>query len=174
LLYPSAEPKRGRQLLTDLDEVRAPERKTTMKLNGKMMVTVAMMLGAMAVGTGCNSAAADTTSNAIAPEETAATAPVDNDTKAGAGFEQDSVYVRFGGPHYYAPHAPPAARVEVIGRAPSARHFWAPGYYRWNGREHVWVGGRWEMRRDGYEYASPHWVHRSSRWEYIPGRWVRR
>ena len=85
------------------------------------------------------------------------------------GVEQDAIGFRV-----YAPFAPPAARVEVFGVAPSARHFWAPGYYRYNGREHVWVGGRWELRRDGFEFVTPHWVNRFGRWGYVPARWTRR
>jgi hypothetical protein len=148
-----------------------------MKLNGKMMVAVAMILGATAT-VGCN-APADLGDGAVAPQETPATAPVEKDSAAQTaqtpGVEQDALRF-FGsfGPHYYAPIAPPAVRYEVPGRAPSARHFWAPGYYRWNGREHVWIGGRWEARRDGFEYVGPRWEHRFGRFEYLPGRWVRR
>lgn len=141
-----------------------------MKLNGKILVVAAMMLGSVAAVTGCNAPADD--SNAIAPEETAATAPVDD--QATPGFEQDAMRFRYGARHYYAPHAPPAARHEARGRAPSARHFWAPGYYRWNGRQHTWVAGRWEVRRHGYQYVAPHWERHYGRWEYIPGRWIRR
>jgi hypothetical protein len=139
-----------------------------------------MILGATAA-IGCN-APANLGDGAVAPEETAATAPVEKDSAAEAtqtpGVEQDAFRFfgpRFGfGAHYYAPHAPPAVRYENPGRAPSARHFWAPGYYRWNGREHVWIGGRWEARRDGFEYVGPRWEHRFGRFEYLPGRWVRR
>jgi hypothetical protein len=137
-----------------------------MKLNGKMMMAVVMMVGSLAA-TGCNTASASDT-GAVAPEETAATAPVDNGN-ATAGVEKDERFF-----HFYAPFAPPAARVEFRGIAPSPRHFWAPGCYRYNGREHVWVGGRWELRRDGFEYAGPRWVNRFGRFEYLPGRWVRR
>jgi hypothetical protein len=140
-----------------------------MKLNGKMMVAVAMMLGSLATA-GCSTANADD-AGLVAPEETAATAPVENATTnaSNAGVEKDSFSLRF-----YAPFAPPAARIEIRGVAPSARHFWAPGYYRYNGREHVWVAGRWELRRDGFDFMGPHWVRRARRFEYIPGRWVRR
>jgi hypothetical protein len=140
-----------------------------MKLNGKMMMAVVMMVGSLAA-TGCNTASAADT-GAVAPEETAATAPVDNSssTSATAGVEKDERFF-----HYYAPFAPPAARFELRGVAPSERHFWAPGYYRYNGREHVWVGGRWELRRDGFDFRAPHWVNRVGRFEYMPGRWVRR
>jgi len=137
-----------------------------MKLNGKTMVAVAMMLGSLAMA-GCSTANADDT-GLVAPEETAATAPVENAATT-AGVEKDARFF-----HYYAPHAPPAARFEIRGVAPSARHFWAPGYYRWSGREHVWVGGRWVLRRDGFDFMGPRWVRRSGRFEYLPGRWVRR
>jgi hypothetical protein len=140
-----------------------------MKLNGKMMVAVVMMVGSLAAA-GCNTASASD-AGPVAPEETAATAPVENNgtSSAANGVEKDAF-----GFHYYAPFAPPAARFEFRGVAPSARHFWAPGYYRWNGREHTWIGGRWELRRDGFEFIAPHWVNRFGRSEYIPGRWVRR
>src|SRR5262249_49774500 len=62
--------------------LRGPGRRgrtTTMKLNGKMMVAVAMILGAT-TALGCNNAAEDT--GAVAPVETPATAPVQNDTAA--------------------------------------------------------------------------------------------
>jgi hypothetical protein len=136
-----------------------------MKLNGKTMVAVVMMVGSLATA-GCSKASAADAA-LVAPEETAATAPVDDGTTAGT--EKDARFF-----HYYAPHAPPAARVELRGIAPSARHFWAPGYYRWNGRDHVWVGGRWELRREGFEFVAPQWVHRFGRFEYMPGRWIRR
>jgi len=142
-----------------------------MKLDGKAMLVAAMMVASMAA-TGCSTAAAQTDAQ-VAPEETAATAPVENEvgaaTSAVGGVEKDARAF-----HYYAPHGPPAGRFEARGVAPSARHFWAPGYYRWNGREHLWVGGRWELGRPGYEYVGPRWHHVLGRWEYRPGRWNRR
>jgi WXXGXW repeat (2 copies) len=137
-----------------------------MKLNGKTMVAVAMMLGALATA-GCSTAQADDT-GLVAPQETAETAPVENAAQS-AGVEKDARFF-----HYYAPVAPPAARFEIRGVAPSARHFWAPGYYRFDGRQHVWVAGRWELRRDGFDFAGPRWVRRGVRFEYLPGRWIRR
>jgi hypothetical protein len=139
-----------------------------MKLNGKMMMAVAMVVGSLAV-TGCSKPDAQT-AGPVAPEETAATAPVEGQAaNTTAAVEKD-----WRGFHFYAPYAPPASRFEFRGFAPSARHFWAPGYYRWNGSEHVWVAGRWELRRDGFEYVAPHWQRDFyGRWEYLPGRWVR-
>lgn len=132
-----------------------------MKLNGSLMVAVAMLVGALAV-TGCSKPS----NEPVAPEDDAVTAPVDDN--ATPGFEQDARRI-----HYYGPHAPPAARYESPGRAPSNRHFWSPGYHRWSGREYTWYPGRWYERRDRYEYVSPHWENRYGRWEYIPGHWAR-
>jgi hypothetical protein len=70
--------------------------------------------------------------------------------------------------------APPAARVEVRTRAPSARHFWVPGY--WGHREHVgyvWIGGRWESPRYGWRWVPAHWEHAGPEWWLVEGRWVR-
>ena len=135
-----------------------------MKLNGKTLVAMVMMVGAFSA-MGCKRGGQG--DDAVAPEETVADAPVDDN--ATPGVEQNSL--RF---NFYAPRQPPAPRYENPGRAPSDRHFWASGYWRWTGRDHVWVAGRWEPRRDRYEYVGPRWERRSSRWAYIPGRWVRR
>jgi hypothetical protein len=39
--------------------------------------------------------------------------------------------------------APPAPRVEVRTVAPSPRHVWVPGHWRWHGNRHDWVGGHY-------------------------------
>ncbi len=158
-----------------------------MKLSANILVVVAMVAGT-AAATGCSkpadkvsdqspAPAATDGPEAVAPDQDPATAPtVDEKTDpASSGVEQDSRagWGGRGGAHYYAPHGPPAARWEERGRAPSERHAWAPGYYRWNGREHVWYGGRWYPRRDGYEYIAPHWENRFGRWEFVPGHWRR-
>jgi hypothetical protein len=139
-----------------------------MKLDARTLMVSMMMVGSLAA-VGCSKASSDASGDAVAPEETVAEAPVASSDSASPGVEQDSR-----GFHYYAPRRPPAARFEERGRAPSERHFWAPGYHRWNGREHVWYNGRWEQRREGYEYVSPRWQESRGRWEYLPGRWVRR
>jgi hypothetical protein len=70
--------------------------------------------------------------------------------------------------------APPRARVEVIGRAPSPHHFWIPGYWGWRGGGHVWVGGRWERVRPGWGWERAHWAHEGRGWRFAPGHWHRR
>jgi hypothetical protein len=143
-----------------------------MKLNGSLLVVAGLMLGSLGA-VGCKSAdkSADPGSSAeaataVAPEETPDTAPTDN--VAAGGVEKDERAF-----HYYAPHAPPALRVENRGVGP-AGHFWSPGYYRWNGREHVWNNGAWYPERAGYIYNAPRWAPAGNRWEYFRGRWARR
>ncbi len=132
-----------------------------MKLSTKTMALTVMAALSLAAA-GCSTASADPTratlamnENAVAPSETPASAPVETTIEKDARFF-----------HFYAPFAPPAARFEFRGVAPSARHFWAPGYYRWNGREHVWVGGSWVLGRPGFAFVGPAWRQGARRWEY--------
>jgi hypothetical protein len=146
-----------------------------MKLNGKVLVAMAMVVGALGA-TGCNKLS-NADSGAVAPEDNPATATTVDDEKAASpeGVAADSYWFSvYTGPRYYAPREPPAVRVETRGRAPSERHFWRSGYWRWSGHDYAWMGGRWEPRRDHYEYVNSHWVNRYGRWEYVPGHWVRR
>jgi hypothetical protein len=161
-----------------------------MKNIGNLLVAAAMVVGSVAA-IGCNrsnDSAADQGQEAVAPEESPTSAPVDDTAGTASqnnapGIEQDYVSVTglhcYGVPDwshacYTARVAPPALRVEVPGRAPSDRHFWAPGYWRWTGHEHAWVGGRWTLRRPGYDYVGPRWANVHNRWQYAPGRWIRR
>ena len=70
--------------------------------------------------------------------------------------------------------APPAARVEVVPRRPSPRHFWVHGYWAWNGRAHVWVPGRYVVERRGYEFRESHWEENHGHWRFHHGGWYRR
>lgn len=130
-----------------------------MKLDGKLLVATVMVVGALGA-MGCSKP------DAVAPEDDPTTAPTDDGTP---GFAQDSIRFSF-----YAPSEPPPPRSESPGRAPSERHFWVGGYWRWDGRQHVWVGGRWIPRRERHEYVGPRWERHQARWRYVPGHWVRR
>ncbi len=67
---------------------------------------------------------------------------------------------------------PPAARVEVRGHAPSARHAWVGGYWRWNGSAHVWVAGGWTVPpHHGGVWVDGHWKKASGGWTWVPGHW---
>ncbi len=85
----------------------------------------------------------------------AAVAPAGADTR---------VYVRIG---------PPVAVVETRVVAPSPRHVWIPGYYRWDGGAYLWVGGRWELPPPAYHTWVPgHWSHHHSHgWYWVEGHW---
>jgi hypothetical protein len=70
-----------------------------MKLDGKAMVAMVMVLGALAA-TGCTTASA-ADGGPVAPEESAATAPVDDGsaTAATAGVEKDERIFRMTQPY---------------------------------------------------------------------------
>jgi WXXGXW repeat (2 copies) len=125
-----------------------------MKLNGKVMVAVVMMVGALGA-TGCNAVAQQ---NDGAPAE-------QGDATVAAATNWFGVQ--------FAPPAPPPLRVEYPGNPPSNRHFWVNGHWAWNGTEYVWVGGHWDVRRDGYVFVQPHWDNVNGRWTHIPGHWAR-
>src|SRR6185312_12596891 len=67
---------------------------------------------------------------------------------------------------------PPAPRVVVV---PAARvgYVWAPGFWRWNGRQHVWIEGRWLPERRGWHWVPDRWEERGSRWHFEEGHWAR-
>ncbi len=67
---------------------------------------------------------------------------------------------------------PPAAKVVVV-PAPRSGYVWAPGYWRWNGREHVWVDGQWMRERSGSRWVPAHWEERGDRWHFEEGHWER-
>src|ERR1700755_1412490 len=54
--------------------------------------------------------------------------------------------------------APPPDRVYVA--APRGGYVYAPGYWRWSGREHVWTEGHYMRERRGYHWAPDHWEQR--------------
>jgi hypothetical protein len=71
--------------------------------------------------------------------------------------------------------APPAPRAEVIPRAPSPHHVWAPGYWGWRAHTgHVWYGGHWIVGQPGYAWEPAHWSERGGYWHFVDGHWRRR
>jgi len=75
---------------------------------------------------------------------------------------------------YYADVAvaPPPPRV-IVTPGVRAGYVWAPGYWRWNGRQHVWVDGRYLRERRGYHWHPAHWEARGSRYHFEQGHWER-
>lgn len=67
---------------------------------------------------------------------------------------------------------PPGARVEARGVAPSHRHAWVGGYWRWNGSAHVWVAGTWQLSpRHGAAWVDGRWRKVPGGWDWVPGHW---
>ena len=69
--------------------------------------------------------------------------------------------------------APPApVSVAVVGRAPSARHVWIPGYYKGHGGRYVWVPGKWMVPpRAGVVWVPPLWRQGPNGYTFVPGHW---
>jgi hypothetical protein len=153
-----------------------------MKLNGSVLVAVAMMLGAFGA-VGCNNAKDDGAQQESAPaaqpspvvSQGQAQAPTTNDeaktipASTSPGTEQDALRFRVD-----VPFAPPAVRFESPGRPPSARHFWVNGHHRYVNGRYVWVGGHWDVRRGGYTFVQPHYDRFGGRIRFMPGHWARR
>jgi hypothetical protein len=155
-----------------------------MKLDGKMMVAVAMVAGALGAA-GCSTTVTTDAQQDGASAQQETTAPQgESMTQAAADWFGAHVWsgprfvrfapeYRYGYGYRFAPMAPPVVRVEYPGVAPSARHFWVNGHWSYNGREYVWVGGHWDVRRDGYTYVQPHWDRVNGRWVYMGGHFAR-
>jgi hypothetical protein len=152
-----------------------------MKLNVNVLLVMALMGAAGAMGCKSNDAGVkDTGHNAAASQEDSKTAtPEDNPDTAPAtegatvngvapGVERDARFYT-----YWVNRAPPAVRVEERGVAPGPGHWWRPGYYGWTGGDYTWYGGRWYAPRAGYNYVYPRWHHVGGRWGYYPGHWHR-
>lgn len=70
--------------------------------------------------------------------------------------------------------APPAPRIEVRSRAPSAAHVWIAGHWEWRRGGHVWIPGRWALPpAAGYRWDAARWVHDpNGQWTFYDGHWV--
>jgi len=67
---------------------------------------------------------------------------------------------------------PPPDRVVVV-PAPRRGYIYAPGYWRWDGRQHVWVDGRFLRERRGEHWVPAHWEERHNRYHFEEGHWER-
>src|SRR5262245_49867986 len=83
------------------------------------------------------------------------------------------VRVRVPAPTYRVRVAPPVVREEVRVAAPSPRHVWVGGYWRWNGRRHLWIAGHWAVPPRGYRvWIGPRWVPEGGVYVFHPGYWA--
>jgi WXXGXW repeat (2 copies) len=81
------------------------------------------------------------------------------------------------GPYYggaYVTLAPPAARVEYYGVAPSPGYFWIGGFWHYGPGGYAWSPGHWQAPRAGYRWVPNRWVHGARGWHMAGGRWARR
>jgi hypothetical protein len=68
--------------------------------------------------------------------------------------------------------APPAMRVEVRPAAPSVRHIWVPGFWRWGGGRHVWAAGHYEVPpAAGRVWVDARWANEGGQWVFYEGHW---
>lgn len=166
-----------------------------MKLNGKTMAVVAMVLGSMAA-IGCNRA-----EDREAPQETApapvVAAPSQDSTPAApaaqpAAAKSDEGVTVAAKTSVGASLPPrPADRVEHPGVAPSRDHRWTKGHWRYEGvRGYVWTPGRWVVEfapaappapryenpgrpiSDRHMWVPGHWERSSRDWTWIGGHWT--
>jgi hypothetical protein len=137
-------------------------------MNIKSTLVAMVMVGAAAALAGCSEAPTATSDSTI-DEGAAPQAETSNWYFWRAGFHTPVVARTYG----YARFAPPAARVEVAGRAPSANHFWIAGYHRWTGSRYEWVGGKWDVRRPGFNYVPGRWINVGGTYRWQPAAWRR-
>ncbi len=71
--------------------------------------------------------------------------------------------------------APPPPRVEVIPPPPMPpeREVWAPGHWRWDGRDYAWESGHYIARPSAEAAYEPgRWVQTADGgWAWMPGHW---
>lgn len=69
--------------------------------------------------------------------------------------------------------APPApVSVAVVGRAPSSKYIWIPGYYNGVNGRYVWVPGKWIIPpRHGAVWIPPRWIQKPNGYLFVAGHW---
>jgi hypothetical protein len=124
-----------------------------MKRIGRALVAVAMMAGVLGAA-GCKKS-----DDQRAPQESAPVAQPTAEApkaEAPAAAKEEATTVIKATATTQLP-APPALRVENSGPAPSTRHVWRRGYWRWNAPTtvYVWESGYWEDPMAYAPYAPP-------------------
>ena len=138
-----------------------------MKLNRSVLVAVAMMVGSLSA-MGCKKGA---TPEDTSKEQAAAPVAVQPEAEAPAVKEDVTTVLAVRAP------APPALRVEVQGPAPSPRHRWTRGFWRYDRTQYVWVPGYWQDETAYAPYGPPAVRYEnpgyapSAEYFYVPGYW---
>ncbi len=153
-----------------------------MKLNGKAMVAVAMILGSMAALTGCKSSEqskADEAAPAAEPVATSEAPAAQTQTGEEHATIQASTKVVVGASTPAARPLPPmpAPRFENPGRAPSRDHVFVKGFWRIDEPRigYVWVPGHWQAQHAPSAPPAPRFENPgrapSGQHVYVPGYW---
>ena len=153
-----------------------------MKLSN-VLVAAAMMVGSVGA-LGCSTNAVSTTVDEVAQ---AASEPGEASSflvgfrerfsfgpryhHARPAYTRSAYSVRYGYSPVFVRFAPPSARYESFGRAPSGRHFWVNGYQRWTGNGYSWIGGHWDIKQNGRTWVQPHYDIMNGRHVFIGGHW---
>jgi hypothetical protein len=67
---------------------------------------------------------------------------------------------------------PPPVSVAVVGRPPSSKYIWVPGYYKGVNGRYVWAPGKWMLPpRAGMVWVPPTWRPRPGGYVFVPGHW---
>ncbi len=156
-----------------------------MKLSGKAMMAVAMILGAMAALTGCKSneqSKADEAAPVAQPAPVAAAEAPAAQTEAEHTTIQASTKVAVGASLPAARPLPPmpAPRFENPGRAPSRDHLFVKGFWRLDNQRsgYVWVPGHWQAQHAPTAPPAPRYENPgrppSDKHVFVPGyhRWT--
>jgi hypothetical protein len=130
-----------------------------MKVMGRMVVAVAMMIGSLSAAGCARPANASPAQQDQAPAQAQPTAATTQGATPAAATPGNVADV--------APYAPPPVRYENPGTAPSADFVFVPGFWHWEGRAYHWVVGHWAARRDADDCVRPHYV-------LVDGHWVNR
>lgn len=157
-----------------------------MKFNRSTLVFAAMMFGSLSA-MGCKSKAEDTATEAT---EQGTAAPAAEPVKAAAQTtrkEQTTIFAKTSVGAAVQVPAPPVPRVEYPGPAPSREHFWAHGYWQWDGprTSYTWVPGHWAPQYAPIAPPAPRyedpgrppserhfWVHGYWKWNGREYLWV--
>jgi hypothetical protein len=68
--------------------------------------------------------------------------------------------------------APPPAKTETVGIAPSPLYDWVPGFWAYREGHWDWVPGSWQPRpRPHAAWIAGHWDQSDHSWVWTPGRW---
>lgn len=67
---------------------------------------------------------------------------------------------------------PPAEPVYEVTPGERPGYYYAPGYWRWDGKRHIWTPSRWIVDRPGYSWVPDGWEKHGTKWHFAKGYWI--